>query len=358
MPIKFRCKHCRQFLGISHTMAGEIVDCPTCGRSIRVPDEQGRVKPIPQPRLDLRDRELAQALEELGSIGKQSPDAAETAPPREVVQVVEPAPAPVAIALPDPVPVAPRPALPVPSADAPSASANNAQTPEAILGTLQQPPRVPAFDLQRTRTGERALRETAALAGAALCGIVLGFILGRVSVQPAVTPGQQEIARDEEAPRAEPPPATPPALSGRITFRMREGHTLPDAGAMVLAFPENRRGTATLSIVGFRPADSNEDFTIARNAFRAAGGDVARVGEDGAFHLELPAPGTYRLLAISHYQSREGPPGLGGEMTALLDAWFDRPGALLGQVRFEEGQIRYNGDRPVSWDHTFELPER
>ena len=55
MPIKFRCEHCRQFLGISHTKSGSLVDCPTCGRTIRVPDPEGFVQPMPELKLNLKD---------------------------------------------------------------------------------------------------------------------------------------------------------------------------------------------------------------------------------------------------------------------------------------------------------------
>lgn len=69
MPIKFRCQHCRQFLGISRAQAGSIVDCPTCGRTIRVPALDGTVAPLPSPGLDPKDSKLAAALDELASIG-------------------------------------------------------------------------------------------------------------------------------------------------------------------------------------------------------------------------------------------------------------------------------------------------
>ena len=71
MPIKFRCQHCRQFLGISRAQAGGIVDCPTCGRTIRVPDLDGTVSPLPKPGLDPQDSKLAAALSELASIGDE-----------------------------------------------------------------------------------------------------------------------------------------------------------------------------------------------------------------------------------------------------------------------------------------------
>ena len=71
MPIKFRCQHCRQFLGISRAQAGGIVDCPTCGRTIRVPELDGTVSPLPKPGLDPKDSKLAAALSELASIGDE-----------------------------------------------------------------------------------------------------------------------------------------------------------------------------------------------------------------------------------------------------------------------------------------------
>lgn len=56
-------------MGISRSKAGEIVDCPTCGLSVRVPGLDGAVAPIPQPKLDLKDAKLSSALDELAAIG-------------------------------------------------------------------------------------------------------------------------------------------------------------------------------------------------------------------------------------------------------------------------------------------------
>ena len=69
MPIKFRCQHCDQLMGISRSKAGDVVDCQTCGMSVRVPGLDGEVVPLPQPKLDLQDAELANALDELAALG-------------------------------------------------------------------------------------------------------------------------------------------------------------------------------------------------------------------------------------------------------------------------------------------------
>jgi hypothetical protein len=37
MPIRFRCPHCQQLLGIARRKAGTSVNCPTCHQSVLVP---------------------------------------------------------------------------------------------------------------------------------------------------------------------------------------------------------------------------------------------------------------------------------------------------------------------------------
>ena len=70
MPIKFRCVHCRQLLGISRGKAGQPVDCPTCGRTVRVPNLDGRAEPVSAPGMNLNDSSLVQALDALAMIGQ------------------------------------------------------------------------------------------------------------------------------------------------------------------------------------------------------------------------------------------------------------------------------------------------
>lgn len=69
MPIKFRCHHCQQMLGISRSRAGAIVDCPGCGRTLRVPNTDGTTDPLPADHSTDTDREsLINALTELSAL--------------------------------------------------------------------------------------------------------------------------------------------------------------------------------------------------------------------------------------------------------------------------------------------------
>ncbi|MGH7174094.1 MAG: hypothetical protein ACRELF_09110 [Gemmataceae bacterium] len=52
MPIRFRCRHCNQLMGISRRKAGMTVQCPTCHGSVLVPQpdsEEPPEPPQPQP---------------------------------------------------------------------------------------------------------------------------------------------------------------------------------------------------------------------------------------------------------------------------------------------------------------------
>lgn len=80
MPIKFRCQHCKQLLGIAHSKAGSLVDCPTCGRTLRVPNLDGTVDPAPVLGLNLADAGLRRALDELGQIGQTEDETQDSRP--------------------------------------------------------------------------------------------------------------------------------------------------------------------------------------------------------------------------------------------------------------------------------------
>ncbi|MCA9048054.1 MAG: hypothetical protein KDA89_04965 [Planctomycetaceae bacterium] len=75
MPIKFRCMHCQQLLGISRSRAGATVDCPQCGRTLRVPGPDGKILRPTTPREAARgDQDLLSALSELSRFSETDAD--------------------------------------------------------------------------------------------------------------------------------------------------------------------------------------------------------------------------------------------------------------------------------------------
>jgi hypothetical protein len=48
MPIRFRCGHCNQLMGIGHKKAGTVVRCPTCTSEVTVPEPNAKVSEGPK----------------------------------------------------------------------------------------------------------------------------------------------------------------------------------------------------------------------------------------------------------------------------------------------------------------------
>jgi phage FluMu protein Com len=60
MPIRFRCEHCHQLMGIARRKAGTEVQCPTCRTSVLVPvEDQVPAAAASQPHAVLKSSEPA-----------------------------------------------------------------------------------------------------------------------------------------------------------------------------------------------------------------------------------------------------------------------------------------------------------
>jgi hypothetical protein len=383
MPIKFRCDHCRQFLGISHNKAGTLVDCPTCGRTIRVPDPEGKVQPLPELKLNFKDSKLATALEELASLGR---DDAALAEPEFVVELSDKPPAPTipsdVAALPmapppKPVPIrvepvqAPKPIpievheshKPAPVASMQELSAL-ASLPTARDPATEQPVVDMEIPLGRQATGQMAFKRagTSRIVIAVLIGFIVGFGAGRwgrTAVKDSNGPGgkppiDQNATNDRSAgiPKSV-------AVRGRITFQTESGERRPDRGSRVLLLPAKRSGTTKLFISGFRATDADTqadaDSKLAATCLRALGGDVATVDETGNFESTALPPGTYHILALSHFQARNDRAPIEPEVKGLLECYFDKPDQLLGKCRYRLDTVKVSGNEPAPWDHSFEI---
>ena len=375
MPIKFRCEHCRQFLGISHTKSGSLVDCPTCGRTIRVPDPEGFVQPMPELKLNLKDSKLATALEELAMFGQAAPEVElESAVPvlegednAPKLPKVPPAPVPIRM---EPVGVA-KP-IPIEIHDtqkpAPVASMRELATLASQQPTRDPTAEQPVVDVEMTFGQRTVVREslkrigTSWIVSALLLGLMVGFAVGRSGRSAIAVPheavdphGKPLVAKPNSPTDVGSPNKQTAIVSGRITFQTDAGERIPDRGARVLLLPEQRTGKTKLAVAGFRSAAvTDADAQVATASLRALGGDIAIVDDDGKFESATLKPGTYRVLTLSHFQPRDDKATIEPSVRAFLDSYFDKPEQLLGKCRYHFDELKVSGQAPAFWDHLFE----
>lgn len=375
MPIKFRCSYCRQFLGISRSRAGEIVDCPTCGRSIRVPGLDGSIQPTKEPERHVRDEQLSRALDELATLNQ--PVAASVvqtseteAEPQIPQRLVEPIPIEVPVP-PEPMKVSPRLAKPIEHAvpiDPVAELAQLAQQPPAPSGPHST---VPAADHHgksgaphRTRDSQplqlagvdaspqssqwRLALSITALVVTAIGGICIGRLTAPAAPQVTVPTG--------EPPTNSGPAATTgtAAIAGRISYKTQGGDVLPDRGARVLILPTERASTAKLPSIGFRLIEGDGDSQLAVAMVRGLGGDFVIAEDDGHFAAHLTKPGLYTIVVLSKFVSREeSSTAAADEAKQTLAPFFDHPETIVGKVRSLVGTLRYRGTTTEAFDHVF-----
>jgi hypothetical protein len=385
MPIKFRCQHCRQFLGISHSKAGCVVDCPTCGRSVRVPKQDGRSEPVPEPQWDMKDSLLADALNEVAMIGQEPKEKAEELSDQSNqaysnIKEVSPASMPEPIELEPPLPVEPVViASASPPAQSRSGSSAAVQTEPPATHTAQQqillesavsqighpgPALQEGIHLKKRR--RRRTQRDATWSFLLFVGVILlaagaagfGYIAGsRNSTDNAsrtdenAHPGN---AGNDHGSLESSLSSRKPALTGRITYKTEEGTSRADTKARVIVFPQSREGQVKLSVVGFRAAVEETDFRVVVAALRELGGDVAIVDEKGDFVISLPKAGRYQILVLSNYLSRGNDAPVPTALRDLLEQYFDSPDSLLRRVHFYFGQVRYHGEKAETWYYSFD----
>ena len=391
MPIKFRCDYCRQLLGIAHSKAGSLVDCPTCGRTLRVPNQDGTVDPPPAVGLDLADDGLRRALDELAQLGQEKeqpsaeldriPSAASvelsaggeqatrgalpsppvSVKPKPLVQTSPPLlPQSNAIAL-EPLPpmvvvnppVAPQANPGGINQTVPAASLAGVSPEEIVAGLAVPSPvaRVPGPAVANSPVVRSYALKWLILASlvSGLVGAGLGIGLSRALTssgltvrQPAVTP---EVGPAVTKAR--------PLVKGRITFRNARGQLEPDAGACLVLLPSPTNEGLKLSFLGLRPNDETATRQAALELLAKQGGRLAIADGDGNFQFELPAAGNYRWIALSHYQGRSADDAGPAEARKAVEENFDRPEQLVGKLAFEVHEINHAGTGTVIWDHTF-----
>ena len=397
MPIQFRCQYCRQRLGIADSRAGSLVDCPACGRSLRVPSAGGQVASAPEAPT-APDSELQSALQQLTTFGNntsavqtsshtpqqpRSHVAAKTTlaaspPKRRNPTPTSPAanqplatsdPLAELAALPsadgDELPLLAQPELldDTSAADddnsesnliTPRESASNPatapQTPAAQSETVQL-----ALALNELATQQPVSQDDAALRPrslrrvfpvlipvvTALLAFLAGLLVARSSSgphpasQPSPTAGADSdiVPRSPQAPEL---PAEPPAagqVSGTILVKFPDGKTEPDSGALVIIAPA--KNITDLRLDGRFLRD--DKTTVAHKALAAALREFqvsfAFAGADGSYTLPLPRQGNCTLIAVSKRIARPTSMPLAEDAASSLAEWFTAPSPITGRLQ-------------------------
>jgi hypothetical protein len=353
MPIKFRCSYCNQFLGISRAQSGGVVDCPSCGRSIRVPNLDGTVAPLPKPAIDLNDDSLATALDQLAALEHDVETVASAAPIRNDLQPVMRS-APVApVAVPQTVTLEASPS----DAAVPSSSSSTRPWIEVEEQLASLASGAPRHSAPGAPTGLNRRDALVAGATAITIGPVMWWLGGRSNNSKT---SADDLKQAAAAPGAPEKPAAPaaiaeaaPALTGRITYVTADGESRPDAGARILLLPELRPGSTLLSVDGFRANAAAADVQLAQDALKLLGGAFTSADEQGRYGADLSSSGVYEILIVSNYQSRPAGP-LPEDLLKALSRFFDRPQQLVGQTAYEFTHIRFTGRESSVRDQVFQ----
>lgn len=340
-----------------------------CGKSIRVPNLDGSIEPIPSPELDLADSQLVKALGELAGIGKPPSPGEVTSPPKfletQDATVISPAAEPI-----------PRPKA-VPAQPVPSAASGDSETiiqaaedggtviqgHDPLRALADSSPRQPAVRQTpggREKSSSSWILSLSAIAIAGLLAIVwlntgsktLPPVLEASSDQSA-PPTKQDAAPPAAAPDSGPAAVDQTRVSGRVTYVSENGNTRPDVGASIVLLPQSKAGTVRLDVAGFLAGAESVDVAVARSAIRALGGDVATAGEDGRYDLNVAAAGKYHLLAISHHVARNSPGAVEEGLQEVLAAYFFRPASLLGGLSFHFEVYHSDGQATAPHDFSF-----
>lgn len=372
MPIKFRCRHCEQLLGIAKSQAGALVDCPQCGRSIRVPELDGRTRKMPSRAPQTADDSLMTALSELSALdgGDQEDEIASVQP--VAVERVTPAAVERQFAV---------SAEPIVSPDAIEVETEwpeentepvYSDSPVAVEESLEQ---LASLDSGEEAVSSDLLAEMRAtrrvswltmpsialmllgLAGGTALGWWLttaGFLPFRDSDASAKSGTHESEVSLPAGDSTTPAPGTADVVyTGTIEYQDANGRFVPDTGALVLLLPRKRKG----DLLDARPlrntaGDLEREAVVA--ALHSAGATLVLAGEEGAYAAPTAAKSDYQLIVISRHVQRPDDIPVATDVIDVLAEWFASPLHVSGRLAIQMASVSKDG-RPV--DFQFAMAE-
>ena len=296
-------------LGISQSRAGAIVDCPGCGRSLRVPNPDGSVDPMPTGTLNSGETgSLIAALEQLSAIRL------------------------------------PAGVLPPGSASEPEHSAVELLRTESAVEvdsrhTVRKHIPGPAGRNTRSSWFIFAVCCLSLLTGVMLGCVLYPAVFARQRTETAVTERENQANQVTIEQRArglavqsEPADAHFGFVSGRITWRNSESAELPDAAALVLLLPSQHPGAMKLDGTSLREVQKNTDQQAIAAALLQFGGSFTRAETDGHFRLPRRSESEMQLIVVSRHRSRQDEEKLLPAIHEILNRYFVSPVPFTGRL--------------------------
>lgn len=356
MPIKFRCLHCRQLLGISRSRANAVVDCPRCGRSLRVPGLDGQTQKLPDPGTAAKhDSSLLSALSKLSELdgsdtGESSGLARESEAPQQSVVTLDPIEAsePIEVAISQPKPVISA----EPDSEIPVAI-------EESLGELAEfgsPAHEEVSEelLAEMRAAARPQLSPVLMGAAAALLLLFGFIAGRMT---ATSGTGAAVVSAEESSETEPDETLQPApnnhtavdsrvLHGSVTYLDEAGNARPDAGAFVLILPTEAVGKVSWNARSLKRPSDHPDRKAVTSALRSLGADVVFADEAGLFQGVISAMAEVTVVVVSKHVERPEDVNVSQPIEKLLTSYFDSTSHICGRLLVQSKTVAENDKAP------------
>ena len=323
MAIRFFCQRCNRLLGIASRKAGTDIDCPACGFSQTVPNEEAAAAALAMGK-SARARQVVEDASDIVVYDDQ-PAALETPRPRP--RLVKPAPA-----------------EPAPAASPPGVNqATPEPVPQAAQPALQAGRPVPqGMILYRRQT---LYVQAVLFVVVAAVGFGSGYFIGRGD------------ATFEEKVRREQAQKQPVLIEGKLLYRPVAGKVEGDPGAVVIAMPEVEEPLKKkISVHGIRPRDPApraSDKSV--RAIEQLGGAYARADASGSFWMQVPQQGTYRLLLISRHATRPKDSEIEELDADEIGMYFTLPRDLVGRCKYRWTREQLDVGSKPTVEYDFQL---
>ena len=352
MPIKFRCQHCQQLLGISVSRAGAVVDCPQCGRSLRVPELDGKTRKLPDAKSDVRsDSALLTALSELSSLGDLEKNAP-TEDGRRVPEYVASASHTAAVEAPRPAPerIEVEQVSVERIADTPTEVSLVEDGPFELSESLSE--FVDGSDSlsDDLLTEMRQVSDPAASPLLLIFGGVLLLLLGatagwwfgrseQVNATAAAADNKPELHAQDRAVADAGGVTAGIHVSGTVEYQDASGRVLPDVGSLVLLLPAERSGTLLFQARALTRAPEHSDRIATLAGLSAVGGAVDTVDDEGHYQLASKVSQPSVVVVVSTHQARPADVSILPKLSVLLETWFDSTSHICGKLAVQSSEV-------------------